>query len=161
MQTIVQVFHLCISRMHKRALFPIFYVFFCIFDPLLWIALSWRICILVFMSQNMPWNLQNIGTCYGSLSKTLCNGTRWKYLFILRWRSALSFTVGLIKVCSPPFSAGAGGWTSYQIFKKEGLTGPVLEGGSWERGGWSFTQGLQFYIKKKLRSEIFNDKKSL
>ena len=33
MQAIVQAFHLCISRMHKRALFPIFYVFFLHFWP--------------------------------------------------------------------------------------------------------------------------------
>ena len=50
----------------------------------------------------------------------------------------------------------AGGWASNQIFKKGGLTRPqLLEGGCWERGG------LQFSHKNKLKSEIFNDKKSL
>ena len=43
----------------------------------------------------------------------------------------------------PPLFAG--GWTSNQIFKKGGLTGPhLLEGGCWERGG-----GITFFKKKK------------
>ena len=45
--------------------------------------------------------------------------------------------------------------------KEEGLTGlQLLEGGCWERGG-DFFQGVQFSHKNKLKSEIFNDKKSL
>ena len=41
-----------------------------------------------------------------------------------------------------------------------GLTGPqFLEGGCWERGGDFFQGGCNFYIKDKLKSEIFNDKK--
>ena len=35
-----------------------------------------------------------------------------------------------------------------------------LEKGSWEREGDFFQGELQFYIKNKLKSEIFNDKKS-
>ena len=60
----------------------------------------------------------------------------------------------------PPFlSAGRGGWTSYQIFKRGSLTEPQLwEGGCWKRGG-NFFRGLQFYKKSKLKSEILNDKK--
>ena len=48
-------------------------------------------------------------------------------------------------------------WASYQIFKKVGLNrisifrGELLE----KRGGCSF------YIKNKLKSEIFDDKKNL
>ena len=51
--------------------------------------------------------------------------------------------------------------TSHQTFKKGGLTGPkFLDVGCWEKGGGVFLQGrLQFYIKNKLKSEIFNDKK--
>ena len=42
-----------------------------------------------------------------------------------------------------------------------GLTGPkLLEGDCWEKGG-DFFQGVQFSHKNKLKSEIFNDKKSL
>ena len=35
-----------------------------------------------------------------------------------------------------------------------------LEGGCWEREGWPLPGGCS-YIKNKLKSEIFNDKKSL
>ena len=43
----------------------------------------------------------------------------------------------------------------------EGFTGPQLsEGGCWERGGDFFQGGCNFH-KNKLKSEIFNDKKSL
>ena len=68
----------------------------------------------------------------------------------------------------PPFlsAMGEGGWASDQIFKKweGGFTGSwFLEGGCWERGGWLFLGegGCSFYIKNKLKSEIFNKKKSL
>ena len=53
--------------------------------------------------------------------------------------------------------------TSNQIFKKRGgggcLTGPqLLEGGCWERGGELFQRGWNFQTKK-IKCEIFNDKK--
>ena len=56
---------------------------------------------------------------------------------------------------------GGGGWSSYPIFKKgHGLTGPhFLEGGCWERVGVFFQGGLQFLHQKKLKSDIFDDKK--
>ena len=39
--------------------------------------------------------------------------------------------------------------TSYQILKKEELTGPqFLEGDCWERGGRLFLEGLLFSHKK-------------
>ena len=42
------------------------------------------------------------------------------------------------------------------------MTGPqLLEGGCWERGGDFFQGSCNFHIKNKLKSEIFNDKKSL
>ena len=37
-----------------------------------------------------------------------------------------------------------------------------LEEGCWERGGWPFSgkeEGCSFFVKNKLKSEIFNDKK--
>ena len=46
---------------------------------------------------------------------------------------------------------------------RSGLTGPqLLEGGCWEIGGHFFRGegGCNFHIKK-IKSEIFNDKKSL
>ena len=52
-------------------------------------------------------------------------------------------------VYPPPFLQGGGG----------GLTGPqILEGAAWKEGG-DFFQGVQ--LSHKLKSEIFNDKKSL
>ena len=46
------------------------------------------------------------------------------------------------------------------IFQKGGSAGSQLfEGGCWERGG-EFLR-CSFYIKNKLKSGIFNDKKSL
>ena len=46
---------------------------------------------------------------------------------------------------------------------ERGLKGPqLLKGGWWERGGDIFQGGgCNFYIKDKVKSEIFNDKKSL
>ena len=37
----------------------------------------------------------------------------------------------------------------------------TFRGGCWERGGDFFREGCNFYIKNKLKSEIFNDKKNL
>ena len=62
----------------------------------------------------------------------------------------------------PPLSAGGGGKPPTKFSKRGGLTGPtLLEGGCWERGGDFFQGGCNFHIKNKLKSEIFNDKKSL
>ena len=61
-------------------------------------------------------------------------------------------------VCSP-LSARRGGWISYQIFKKGGLTGrQLLEGGWWETGGDVFQGGggvLQFH-NEEFKLENFN-----
>ena len=46
------------------------------------------------------------------------------------------------------------------VSKRAVLTGSqFLEGGCLEREGWLFSRGL--YIKNKLKSEIFNNKKGL
>ena len=59
-------------------------------------------------------------------------------------------------VCTPFLSAGEeGGWTPNQIFKGG------LDRTSIFRRGWLFLGGLQFLHKNALKSEIFNDKKSL
>ena len=68
-----------------------------------------------------------------------------------------------------PLSAGGGEVESPTKFsKKGGLTGPqLLEEGCWERGDDFFqggvgVGGLQFsHTKSTLKSEIFNNKKSL
>ena len=60
-------------------------------------------------------------------------------------------------IVHPPssFCWGGGGG-----FKKEGFNGiSILEGGCWERGSDFFQKGYNFYIKNKLKSEIFKDKK--
>ena len=44
----------------------------------------------------------------------------------------------------------------YQIFRKRGLDRTSVF-----RGGGLFQRGCSFYIKNKLKSEIFNDKKGL
>ena len=69
-------------------------------------------------------------------------------------------------VCSPPpaslSAGGEEGWTSFQFFKKEGLTGPqLLEEGCWERVGWLFPRGagVNFPTKNKLKYGLFNDRK--
>ena len=55
------------------------------------------------------------------------------------------------------------GWASNQISQRGGggrldrISG--FRGGSWERGGDFFQGGCSFYIKIKLKSEIFHDKK--
>ena len=68
-----------------------------------------------------------------------------------------------LRSVDPPPSFCRGGWVFNQILKMGGggLTGPqLLEGGCWERGGWIFSGGVQL-SHNKLKSEIFNDKKSL
>ena len=62
----------------------------------------------------------------------------------------------------PPLPRGVPPPTRFS--KKEGLAGPqLLEGGCWEKGDNFFQEGggCNFRIKKELKSEIFNDKKSL
>ena len=62
----------------------------------------------------------------------------------------------------PPLSDGGRVEPPTKFSKRGGLTGPqLLEGGCWERGGDFFQGGCNFHIKNKLKSEIFNDKKSL
>ena len=52
---------------------------------------------------------------------------------------------------------------SSKFSKRGGLTGShFLDGGCWERGGgWLFSGGggCSFYIKRELKSKIFNNKK--
>ena len=51
-------------------------------------------------------------------------------------------------------------WLS-KFSKRGGLTGSQLqEGGCWTRGDNFFQEGLQFLLKNKLKSELFNGKKS-
>ena len=64
-----------------------------------------------------------------------------------------------------PLSA-VGGWTSYQIFKKEvgDLTGFQFLEGIAKKEGRDFFHGVRkcsFYIKNKLKSEVFNNKISV
>ena len=64
-------------------------------------------------------------------------------------------------MCTPFLLGEGGGWTSNQILKKGGLDKTSTFGGScWERGGDFFRGCCNFNINK-LKSEIFNDKKSL
>ena len=59
-----------------------------------------------------------------------------------------------------PLSARGEDW-NFQKGWGGGLTGPQLsDQGWWERGGYIFQGGCSFQIKNKLKSEIFNDKKS-
>ena len=62
-----------------------------------------------------------------------------------------------------PFLLGEGGVEPPTKFSKSGgLIEPQLwEGDSWKRGGNFFQMRLQIYKKTQLKSEIFNDKKSL
>ena len=62
----------------------------------------------------------------------------------------------------PPSFCRGGGLSPNQIFKKGGLDKTsTFRGGCWERGGDFFRgERLQFSHKNKLKSEIFNDKKS-
>ena len=67
-------------------------------------------------------------------------------------------------MCIPSLSAGGGpGLNLQQISKKGDLTGSqFLEGDGWEEGVDFFQgTGSSFYIKNKLKSEIFNDQKKL
>ena len=66
-------------------------------------------------------------------------------------------------VCIVPPPILLGGWTSYQILKKgEDLT-LIFVGGLVGKRGVTFSsgRGVVIYVKDKLKSELFNDKKSL
>ena len=54
----------------------------------------------------------------------------------------------------PLLSAGGGGERILGMIS-------ILEKGCWERGGHLFQGGFSFFLKNKLKSEIFNDKKNL
>ena len=60
-----------------------------------------------------------------------------------------------------PFCRGGRGWDPNQVFKKGGLTGPQLLEGVAGKEGVTFSRGVAIFTKNKLKSEIFNDKKSL
>ena len=100
----------------------------------------------------------------------------WGNLIFLAFRPFFYCLIGMVKltqvtviVCNlPPSPLSAGrGWTSNQIFKMEGLTGPQLsEWGCWERGGGLFKGGvaifthkkelnLKYLITEKVKSKIF------
>ena len=66
-----------------------------------------------------------------------------------------------IVVCTPPpFCRGVEPPTKFS--ERWGLTGPqLLEGVTRKEGATFFRGGCDFHIKNKLKSEIFNDKKSL
>ena len=68
---------------------------------------------------------------------------------------------GGINSVHPPFLQGrVEPPTKYS--KRMGLTGPqLLEGVAGKEGGDFFQGGCNFHIKNKLKSEIFNNKKSL
>ena len=62
-------------------------------------------------------------------------------------------------VCTPPFLQGC--WASNQILKMRRLDkNSVLEGVAGKDGGWFFSGGVAIFTQK-IKSEIFNDKKSL
>ena len=64
-------------------------------------------------------------------------------------------------VCTLPFCRGWEGQAPDQIFKKRCLTGSqFLEGLTWKEGRF-FSGCCSFCIKNELKSEMFNDKKSL
>ena len=73
---------------------------------------------------------------------------------------AFSTVTSMHSVQPPSFVLGGGSWASHQIFKKYLTRSQTLEGGVtfFKAGGGG---GCSFYIKNKLKSKIFNDKKSL
>ena len=72
-------------------------------------------------------------------------------------------------MCTLPLplpAGGGGGWgggePKTKLSKGRGLKGSQsLKGDCWKRGGDFFQGGCSFYIKNKLKPEIFNDEKSL
>ena len=65
-------------------------------------------------------------------------------------------------VCTPPLSAAGEVEPPTKFSKRGGLTGPQsLERGWWGKGGDFIRRVWNFHTKDKLKSEIFNDKKSL
>ena len=85
---------------------------------------------------------------------------RYSALLFLFWLKNLcsnrSTCFSIYTVCTLPFLLGWGG-VGVGVW---GFTGSQSwEGGCCERGGDFFQGGCSFFIKNKLKSEIFNDKK--
>ena len=89
-----------------------------------------------------------------------------KYLVFKFWVfNSFKTGVPIIHSVHPPFCRkGGGGWgeTSTGFSKKRGWglgRTSIFRGGCWERGADLFQLGCSFYIKNKLKSEIFYYKK--
>ena len=106
---------------------------------------------------------------YGGVKKLVIFCARLTEIFLQSFITAIHLQKllrGSI-VCTPPpppppFCWRGGVEPLTNLSKNwEGLTGSrFLERDCWERGGWFFSGGCTFYIKNKLKSQIFNDKKS-
>ena len=64
-------------------------------------------------------------------------------------------------MCTPPPLSAGGVEPPTKFSKRGGLTGPQLLQGVAGKGGDFFQGVYNSHIKNKLKSEIFNDKKSL
>ena len=75
----------------------------------------------------------------------------------------------ILRNVHPPLSAGGlnlrtnlqEGWGLGVGWRGRWTGSQFLEGGCWETGDDFFQGGCSFYIKNKLKSEVFNGKKSL
>ena len=86
------------------------------------------------------------------------------WIFFAIWSQISSISSHRPHSVHPPrLSAGGGGLSLLPNFQKGGLAGPpFLEGGCWKRGGYFFQgRGCNFSAKNKLKSGMFNDKRSL
>ena len=124
--------------------------FYCLCKP----SFSWFAWVITWARAIACTSCQ--GLIFGLLSSFLSNR---QVLVVLFGKSSQEYPAE----CAPVPFCMEEGWVVYYIFKREGyLTGsPFLVEGCWERGGWPFSGGCIFYIKSKLKSEIFNDEKSL
>ena len=61
----------------------------------------------------------------------------------------------------PPSLSAEGVEPPAQFSKRGPYRTSIFKEGRWERGDDLFQRGLQFLHKNKLKSELFNDKKSL
>ena len=112
----------------------------------------------ILWTLNMSWSYRNCGPLLGGdigWDRVACWFQRCQWLFI-------------VDTPPPPHPLSEGEIEPPTKFSKRGggLTGlQLLEGGCWQRGGDFFQGGggswLQFSHKNELKSEIFNDKKSL
>ena len=138
---------------------------FFIFITFRWNAKSLAVVIIFFLSFFSTTFLHGVAKVILKFFSNCYFKLVWPGLELFIWYAVCFQAMSSIVCTLHPVSGRGGGvgWTSNQIFKKGGLAGRQLFiGGLLRKTGRTFFMGgCNFHMKNKLKSEIFNDKRSL